>query len=104
MALESVALSVKVAHGDIKVRLGGNVDVPRIAHRNFLQDFLSQAIDPPSASALDHAISVLDELGALSPEGDVTPMGQHLVRDPRFPSLANADTILRRRCYPSILG
>ncbi|KIP11667.1 hypothetical protein PHLGIDRAFT_27719 [Phlebiopsis gigantea 11061_1 CR5-6] len=63
VALESVALSVKVSHGDIK-------------------NFLSQAIDPPSASALDHAILVLEELGALSAEGEVTPMGQYLAMLP----------------------
>lgn len=33
-------------------------------------------------SALDHALVVLDELGAISPEGDMTPMGQYLVSGP----------------------
>ncbi|GJE89518.1 HrpA-like RNA helicase [Phanerochaete sordida] len=68
VALESVALSVKVTHDDVK-------------------GFLSRAIDPPTMSALDHALFVLNELGAISPEGDLTPMGQHLAMLPMEPRL-----------------
>lgn len=43
------------------------------------QQFLSRAIDPPEISAIDGALTTLTELGAITEEGDLTPMGQHLV-------------------------
>lgn len=83
VALESVALAVKVMHGDVKVRVD---DLVRLHHLTRLaQGFLSQAIDPPAVSALDHALTVLNEIGAVSQEGELTPMGQHLVRTRQDP-------------------
>ncbi|OCH95734.1 P-loop containing nucleoside triphosphate hydrolase protein [Obba rivulosa] len=57
--LESVALSAKVVHDDVKT-------------------FLGKAIDPPEMAAIDHALSTLEELAALAPDGSLTPLGIHL--------------------------
>ncbi|EMD42249.1 hypothetical protein CERSUDRAFT_110776 [Gelatoporia subvermispora B] len=57
--LESVALSAKVIHDDVKT-------------------FLGKAIDPPDMVAIDHALSTLEELAALAPDGTLTPLGLHL--------------------------
>ena len=44
------------------------------------QSFLSRAIDPPEIAAIDHALTTLQELGAITYDtGEVTPLGQHLV-------------------------
>ncbi|KAL4253594.1 hypothetical protein ABKN59_003415 [Abortiporus biennis] len=56
--LESISLNVKVMYNDVK-------------------SFLSKAIDPPDLANIDHALEVLEEIGAIS-EGNVTPLGQHL--------------------------
>ncbi|KAF7792540.1 hypothetical protein EIP86_003581 [Pleurotus ostreatoroseus] len=60
VALESVALIVKVVHNDVK-------------------SFLSRAIDPPDISSIDHALTVLTELGAITEAAELTPLGQYLV-------------------------
>ncbi|KAI0691979.1 P-loop containing nucleoside triphosphate hydrolase protein [Cytidiella melzeri] len=59
IALESVSLTVKVMHDDVK-------------------KFLARAIDPPEMSAIDGALATLTELGAITEDGELTPMGQHL--------------------------
>ena len=66
------------------------------------QEFLSRAIDPPAVSSLDHALFVLDELGALSPEGDLTPMGQHLVSATSELALFPCSVFSQRQCSRSI--
>ena len=63
-----------------------------------LQSFLSRALDPPDMAAMDHALSLLEELGAVSDTGEVTALGQHLVRlcssHPFHPSHAVLKAIL----------
>ena len=49
--------------------------------------FLSRALDPPDMAAMDHALSMLTELGAISDNGEVTALGQHLVRAQTFATL-----------------
>ncbi|OSX67177.1 hypothetical protein POSPLADRAFT_1128023 [Postia placenta MAD-698-R-SB12] len=57
--LESIALTVKVVHKDVK-------------------SFLSRALDPPEISAVDHALYVLEELSAINQDGELTPLGRHM--------------------------
>jgi ATP-dependent RNA helicase DHX57 len=77
VALESVSLAVKVMHDDVKVC---HVMCARTqAKPYFLQNFLSRAIDPPEISAIDDALATLTNLGAISEEGELTPLGQNLV-------------------------
>jgi HrpA-like RNA helicase len=77
VALESVSLAVKVMHDDVKVC---HVMCARArAKPCFLQNFLSRAIDPPDISAIDDALATLTNLGAISEEGELTPLGQNLV-------------------------
>ncbi|KZT08749.1 P-loop containing nucleoside triphosphate hydrolase protein [Laetiporus sulphureus 93-53] len=61
--LESVALTVKVVHEDIKT-------------------FLSRAIDPPETQAVDKALTVLEELAAIDANGELTPLGRHMAMLP----------------------
>ncbi|THH29051.1 hypothetical protein EUX98_g5134 [Antrodiella citrinella] len=61
--LESVSLTVKVMKHDVKA-------------------FLSRALDPPNMAAMDHALTTLEELGAVSDTGEVTALGQHLASLP----------------------
>ncbi|KAI0640102.1 P-loop containing nucleoside triphosphate hydrolase protein [Trametes polyzona] len=61
--LESIALTLKVVHNDVK-------------------SFLSRAIDPPDISAVDKALSVLEELAAIGPEGELTALGRHMAMLP----------------------
>ncbi|KAI8990673.1 P-loop containing nucleoside triphosphate hydrolase protein [Trametes punicea] len=61
--LESIALTLKVVHNDVK-------------------SFLSQAIDPPDTSAVDKALAVLEELGATGPNGELTALGRHMAMLP----------------------
>lgn len=46
-----------------------------------LQTFLARAIDPPDISAVDKALDILEELGAVGPDGELTALGRHMVRD-----------------------
>lgn len=43
------------------------------------QTFLSRAIDPPDIAAVDKALSVLEELAAIGPDGELTALGKHMV-------------------------
>ncbi|KAL1951731.1 hypothetical protein VTO73DRAFT_880 [Trametes versicolor] len=61
--LESIALTLKVVHNDVK-------------------SFLSRAIDPPDISAVDKALSVLEELAAMAPDGELTALGRHMAMLP----------------------
>ncbi|KAI0713143.1 P-loop containing nucleoside triphosphate hydrolase protein [Cerioporus squamosus] len=61
--LESIALTLKVVHNDVK-------------------SFLSRAIDPPDVSAVDKALAVLDELAAIGPDGELTALGRHMAMLP----------------------
>jgi len=56
-------LTVKVMHDDVK-------------------RFLSRAIDPPEIASVEGALATLTELGAITEEGELTPMGQHLATLP----------------------
>ncbi|KAI0673812.1 P-loop containing nucleoside triphosphate hydrolase protein [Trametes maxima] len=58
--LESIALTLKVVHNDVK------------------KSFLARAIDPPDISAVDKALSVLEELAATGPDGELTALGRHM--------------------------
>ncbi|KAL7285060.1 hypothetical protein ACG7TL_000151 [Trametes sanguinea] len=57
--LESIALTLKVVHNDVK-------------------SFLSRAIDPPDTSAVDKALAILEELAATGPDGELTALGRHM--------------------------
>ena len=41
--------------------------------------FLGRAVDPPKVEAMDKALEVLHELGALDGKGKLTALGRHLV-------------------------
>ena len=43
------------------------------------QSFLSQAIDPPSLSAMDTAWTTLQEIGAVDSDNKLTALGKHIV-------------------------
>ena len=60
--LESIALTVKAT------REGQDVKA-----------FLQRAIDPPAVAAMDEALAVLRELGALDDRGKLTALGRHMV-------------------------
>ena len=77
VALESVALTVKVVHDDVKVC--DTVSFTGTCHSPNTQNFLSRAIDPPEMTAIDHALRILEELGAITDTGELTPLGQNLV-------------------------
>ncbi|KAI1793062.1 P-loop containing nucleoside triphosphate hydrolase protein [Ganoderma leucocontextum] len=61
--LESIALTLKVVHNDVK-------------------SFLSRAIDPPNIAAVDKALEVLEELSAIDSDGDLTALGRHMAMLP----------------------
>lgn len=44
------------------------------------QAFLGRAVDPPAMEAMDKALSVLEELGAIDVNGSLTALGRHIVR------------------------
>ncbi|TBU62530.1 P-loop containing nucleoside triphosphate hydrolase protein [Dichomitus squalens] len=57
--LESISLTLKVVHNDVKT-------------------FLSRAIDPPEIAAVDKALEVLEELAAIGSDGELTALGRHM--------------------------
>ncbi|KAH9948231.1 P-loop containing nucleoside triphosphate hydrolase protein [Amylocystis lapponica] len=61
--LESIALTVKVVHDDVKA-------------------FLSRAVDPPDMSAMDKAMSILQELAAIDSVGNLTSLGRYMAMLP----------------------
>ncbi|KAH9964169.1 P-loop containing nucleoside triphosphate hydrolase protein [Russula dissimulans] len=63
--LESICLAVKATREDEDVK-----------------EFLSRAIDPPEVAAMDKALSVLEELGALDQNGHLTALGRHVAALP----------------------
>ncbi|KAJ7103273.1 P-loop containing nucleoside triphosphate hydrolase protein [Mycena belliarum] len=63
--LESISLTVKVMREDEDVKL-----------------FLSRAIDPPKVASMEAAWTVLEELGAVDPDGKLTPLGRHISQLP----------------------
>ena len=76
--LESIALTLKVVHNDVKVC--STVAISGFWMRaNMPQSFLSRAIDPPDTSAVDKALAVLEELAAIQPDGELTALGRHMV-------------------------
>ncbi|KAJ3555162.1 hypothetical protein NM688_g2729 [Phlebia brevispora] len=82
VALESVSLTVKVVHNDVK-------------------SFLSRAMDPPAMAAIDHALAVLSELGAITETGELTPMGQYLAMLPMDLRLGKVNPIQLISSYSS---
>ncbi|KAI0778819.1 P-loop containing nucleoside triphosphate hydrolase protein [Trametes elegans] len=83
--LESIALTLKVVHNDVK-------------------SFLSRAIDPPDVSAVDKALEVLEELAATGPDGELTALGRHMAMLPvdlRLGKMLILGTIFR--CLDPIL-
>ena len=79
VALESVALTVKVVHDDVKVCNTASFTEACHSPKVAAQNFLSRAIDPPEMTAIDHALRILEELGAITDTGELTPLGQNLV-------------------------
>ncbi|KAH9934840.1 P-loop containing nucleoside triphosphate hydrolase protein [Fomitopsis serialis] len=63
VSLDSIALTVKVVHNDVKT-------------------FLARAIDPPELTAIDAALSTLEDLGAVETDGELTPLGRHMAMLP----------------------
>lgn len=45
-----------------------------------MQRFLGKAIDPPKVQAIEKALSILEELGAIDYEGHLTALGRQMVR------------------------
>ncbi|KAK7265506.1 hypothetical protein RJT34_33126 [Clitoria ternatea] len=48
----------------------------------YIKPFLSEALEPPKAEAMDSAISLLYEVGALEGDEELTPLGHHLAKLP----------------------
>ncbi|KAH9842863.1 P-loop containing nucleoside triphosphate hydrolase protein [Rhodofomes roseus] len=85
VSLDSIALTVKVVHRDVKA-------------------FLSRAIDPPELSAVDAALLTLENLGAIGTDGELTPLGRHMAMLPvdlRLGKMMILGTIFQ--CLGSIL-
>lgn len=68
--LQQTCLSVKGLSGSPKIR-----------------DFLTQTVERPSPAAVDAAIANLTELGAITYEEEITPLGRLLNKLPMHPSL-----------------
>ncbi|GMH06760.1 hypothetical protein Nepgr_008600 [Nepenthes gracilis] len=47
-----------------------------------IKSFLSKALEPPKEEAVDSAISLLREVGAIEETEDLTPLGKHLAKLP----------------------
>ena len=75
--LEELCLQVKVLQHDCAATgVGGT----RAA------EFLSRAVEPPQGPAVDAAVALLTDIGALSPEDEqLTPLGKHLAALPLHP-------------------
>ncbi|KAJ7103397.1 P-loop containing nucleoside triphosphate hydrolase protein [Mycena belliarum] len=67
LSLSDLALRIKI----MKVKLGTSIE-----------DVLSRALDPPVSINVQRAISMLVEVGALTPTEDITPMGRLLSKLP----------------------
>ncbi|KAH9008329.1 P-loop containing nucleoside triphosphate hydrolase protein [Lactarius hengduanensis] len=78
--LESICLTVKATreHEDVKVSDLQPVVVALVLILVFLSNFCVRAIDPPDVAAMDKAISVLEELGAIDQDGHLTALGQYM--------------------------
>ncbi|KAI5414337.1 hypothetical protein KIW84_040007 [Lathyrus oleraceus] len=48
----------------------------------FIKSFLSMALEPPKIEAIDSAMSLLYEVGALEGDEELTPLGHHLAKLP----------------------
>ncbi|KAK7363934.1 hypothetical protein VNO77_06099 [Canavalia gladiata] len=48
----------------------------------YIKPFLSKALEPPKVEAMDSAISLLYEVGALEGDEELTPLGHHLAKLP----------------------
>ncbi|RDY13770.1 DExH-box ATP-dependent RNA helicase DExH7, chloroplastic, partial [Mucuna pruriens] len=48
----------------------------------YIKPFLSEALEPPKVEAMDSAITLLYEVGALEGDEELTPLGHHLAKLP----------------------
>ncbi|RDB29553.1 putative helicase C15C4.05 [Hypsizygus marmoreus] len=67
LSLSDLALRIKI----LKVKLGSTIE-----------DVLSRALDPPASINVQHAVSMLVEVRALTPSEEITPMGRLLSKLP----------------------
>lgn len=44
-----------------------------------MKTFLARAIDPPELTAIDAALATLEDLSAVATDGELTPLGRHMV-------------------------
>lgn len=77
--LESISLAVKATKEDQDVKVGKHLIDLEYSGTHSAQAFLSQAIDPPSIAAMDRALAILEELGAIDNAGTLTALGKHIV-------------------------
>ncbi|KAH9932077.1 P-loop containing nucleoside triphosphate hydrolase protein [Epithele typhae] len=49
---------------------------------NAFPPFLARAVDPPEITAIDNALEVLEELSAISGDGELTALGRHMAMLP----------------------
>ena len=79
--LEEIGLQIKVLLEGGGVVVGGSMSAT-------IADFLSKAVEPPSAKAVDNAVELLRDIGALAPDGEVlTELGRHLAAFPLPPQV-----------------
>lgn len=55
-----------------------------------VKEFLSGLPEPPSPESVDQALKVLQDMGALDHEGDLTALGRRIYRLPLQPHLSKA--------------
>jgi len=67
LSLSDLALRIKI----MRVKLGSSIE-----------EVLSKALDPPASINVQHAVSMLVEVRALTPTEDITPMGRLLSKLP----------------------
>ncbi|KAM3075138.1 hypothetical protein ACMFMG_007405 [Clarireedia jacksonii] len=56
-------------------------------HEDKIQDFLASALEPPAPQAVEASLQSLKDLGALTPEETITPLGKILGSLPLHPAL-----------------
>jgi HrpA-like RNA helicase len=91
--LEQVSLSAKLMNEEADIRVS-------ILSRYVLavdligndQDLLGQTIDPPDSTTIDQAWLNLQELGAIDPLNNLTPLGRHMAMLPLDIRLAKVQT------------
>jgi HrpA-like RNA helicase len=81
--LEELCLQVKVLqHAAAEVAAAGSAPLGGAT----AWDFLSRAVEPPLGPAVDAAVALLTDIGALAPQNErLTPLGRHLAALPLHP-------------------